>query len=94
MISVEIAYAEADNQWLLSLQLESGSTVAEAIEQSAIRELCPQVVINNDHVGIFGKRCRLSDELSNGDRVEIYRPLLIDPREVRRQRATAKSKGA
>lgn len=90
MISVEIAYAEADNQWLLRLQLEPGSTVAAAIEQSSIRSLCPHVVIDDDHVGIFGKRCQLSDELSNGDRVEIYRPLLIDPREVRRQRAAVK----
>lgn len=87
-ISVEVAYATPEKQAVLRLDLAAGSTVAEAIEQSGIRSLFPELVIDPGAVGIFSRKVPLNHVLRAGDRVEIYRPLVADPKEVRRERAS------
>ena len=86
-ISVEVAHATPHKQAVLRLELAAGSTVAEAIEQSGIRSVFPGLAIAPGAVGIFSRKVPLDHVLGDGDRVEIYRPLVADPKEVRRERA-------
>ncbi len=87
-IPVELAYALPDQQILLSLDVEPGTTVGELIEQSGILEQFPDIDVGKTNkVGIFGKLTKLNTVLREKDRVEIYRPLIADPKEVRRRRA-------
>ncbi len=89
MISVEVVYGLPEQQELLSLQVVEGTTVQEAIEQSGVLEEFPEIDLCSNKVGIFGKLTRLSQVLREKDRVEIYRPLIADPKEVRKKRAAA-----
>jgi putative ubiquitin-RnfH superfamily antitoxin RatB of RatAB toxin-antitoxin module len=82
-----VAYATPKRQLVLPLYVPRGCTVAEAIERSAIREEFPGLVVDFDAVGIFGRKAPAGQVLEPGDRVEIYRPLIADPREARRERA-------
>jgi len=86
-LRVEVIYALPQRTYRRSLELEDGATVGEAIERSKIADDLPDIVIADQRVGVFGKPCSLKQPLRDGDRVEIYRPLLCDPKEVRRQRA-------
>jgi hypothetical protein len=86
-IRVEVAYAKQDNQALIELDVAPGSTVQEAINRSGILERFPEIDLNENKVGIFGKLARLDTQLNKGDRVEIYRPLIADPKEQRKKRA-------
>lgn len=90
-IRVEVAYATPDKQTLLSFEVPQGCTVAEAIGLSGIREEFPDMEQDPKAVGIFSRKVSLDDELREGDRVEIYRPLLADPKEMRKRRARADS---
>ncbi|HIG90866.1 MAG: RnfH family protein [Methylococcales bacterium] len=87
LIAVEVAYARSDQQMIIPLQITQGGSVADAIEQSGIISLIPEINLMTNKVGIFGKVCSLDRQLRSGDRVEIYWPLKIDPKESRRQRA-------
>lgn len=89
MISVEVAYAMPTEQKIISLQVEEGTTAYEAVVRSRIAEMFSGININSDPMGIFGKAIKTPKEqiLRSGDRVEIYRPLTIDPKEVRAKRA-------
>ena len=87
LIDVAVAYALSQRHWLLPLRVPVGTTVRDAIELSGIRERVPDLHVGDHRVGIFGKPCALATVLRDGDRVEIYRPLLCDPKEVRRRRA-------
>lgn len=88
LITIEIAYAKPLEQVLLSLQVPLQTTVKQAIIQSNILERFPEIDLEkNNKVGIFGKLVTLNQPLRNGDRIEIYRPLIADPKEVRKQRA-------
>lgn len=89
-IPVEVAYALPDEQLILSLQVEAGTTIKQAIEQSGILEKYPQINLGKDKVGVFGKAQKLDTILQTRDRIEIYRPITCDPKEVRRQRAKKK----
>jgi putative ubiquitin-RnfH superfamily antitoxin RatB of RatAB toxin-antitoxin module len=91
MIAVEVAYALPDTQFLLALDVPWGTTLAEAVELSGLREKISGLALDDDHVGVFGKKRSLDFVLRNGDRVEIYRPMIADPKEVRRQRAKGKA---
>ena len=93
MITVEVAYALPTEQKIIALQVEEGSTVFEAVARSRIAELFPQIDINKDPMGIFGKAIKdpKTQVLNSGDRIEIYRPLIIDPKDARAARA-AKAK--
>jgi len=84
---VEVAYALPEVQVILPVEVEEGSTVRQAIEQSGILGRFPDIDIDKTKVGIFGKLTKLDNALRARDRVEIYRPLIADPKEVRKQRA-------
>jgi len=84
---IEVAYAKPCGQVVLKLDLADGSTAEEAIIESGILQHFPEIDLANNKVGIFGKLCKLDQALRAGDRVEIYRPLLVDPKEMRRTRA-------
>ncbi len=86
-IQVEVVYGLADKQSLLSLQVDEGVTVEEAITQSGVLEEYPEIDLSKNKVGLFGKLTKLSQILRDKDRVEIYRPLIADPKEVRKKRA-------
>jgi putative ubiquitin-RnfH superfamily antitoxin RatB of RatAB toxin-antitoxin module len=86
-IRVEVAYATPARQILLGIEVPPDCTVAEAIELSGIREAFPEMDPVPAAVGIFSRKVALDHKLQDGDRVEIYRPLLVDPREMRKQRA-------
>lgn len=86
-ISVEVVYALPDRQRLLSLRVPSGCTAREAVDRSGIREEFPEIDPDRQPLGVFGRRCPPDRELREGDRVEIYRPLKADPKEVRRELA-------
>jgi putative ubiquitin-RnfH superfamily antitoxin RatB of RatAB toxin-antitoxin module len=87
LISVEVAYALPERQWLLALQVQAGTTVRDAIAISGILRHCPEVALDRVPVGIFGEPVSLDEVLQEGDRVEIYRPLHADPKVVRRELA-------
>ncbi|MDH5433716.1 MAG: RnfH family protein [Gammaproteobacteria bacterium] len=89
-INIEIIYPLPDEQKLLTLAVKSGSTIEQAIHESGILELYPEIDLNENKVGIFSKASPLETELREGDRIEIYRPLIADPKEVRRQKALKK----
>jgi putative ubiquitin-RnfH superfamily antitoxin RatB of RatAB toxin-antitoxin module len=93
VLSVEVAYATPAKQAIVRLEVPAGCTVREAIEQSNIREQFPGMRVEPDAVGIFSRKVSLEDELSEGDRVEIYRPLIADPKESRRKRAAKPGRG-
>lgn len=87
MINVEVVYANAKKQAVLSVSLAEQATVQAAIEQSGILQQYPEINLNENKVGIYSELVTLDTQLSDGDRVEIYRPLNITPMEARRLRA-------
>ena len=97
LIPVEVAYARLEQQCIIKLDVAAGTTVEQAIEQSRILETFPEIDLAAAKVGIFGKLKKPTEILRAGDRVEIYRPLIADPKEVRKRRAAqgkAMKKGA
>jgi len=96
-IPVEVAYALAERQLILGLDVAPDTTLEAVIRASGILDKFPEIDLDKNKVGIFGKPGKLGDTLHAGDRVEIYRPLIADPKEVRKQRAAqgkAMKKGA
>lgn len=86
-ITVEVVCATPDKQVLRALEVPPGTTAMEAIERSGIRDEFPDIEIRADAIGVFSRKVGPDHVLQPGDRVEIYRPLLADPKEMRRQRA-------
>ena len=84
---VEVAYALSDKQSLISLEVEEGTTIKEAIEASGVLDTYGQINLTRDKVGIFSKFATLDTVLCENDRVEIYRPLIADPKKVSKERA-------
>lgn len=87
LLRVEVAYALRERQVLLALEVEEGTSAKQAIEHSGILRQFPQIDLARDGIGVFGKVVPLDTPLRDGDRVEIYRPLLADPKQARRERA-------
>lgn len=87
LITVEVAHALADRQQILTVTVPADATIEEAIRQSDILNLFPEIDLENQKVGVFSQLKKLGDSLRQGDRVEIYRPLIADPKESRRNRA-------
>lgn len=85
-ILVEVAYALPEKQHIVSLEIEESATIEEIIKQSGILTLFPDINLEKQQVGVFSQQKKLSDHVRYGDRIEIYRPLLIDPKEARRKR--------
>ncbi len=86
-INVEVAYATPEKQIIRAVNVDAGTTIGAAIVQSGIMMDFPDLDLEGAKVGIFGKVAAMITVLSEGDRVEIYRPLIADPKEVRRKRA-------
>lgn len=92
-IPVEVAYALPQGQKIVALDVASGTTAFEAAEKSGIAGMFPDLDLETSDMGVFGKVVKPRDyQLSPGDRVEIYRPLIADPKEVRKKRAAEKAK--
>jgi putative ubiquitin-RnfH superfamily antitoxin RatB of RatAB toxin-antitoxin module len=88
MAVVEVVYALPRRQTLLRLEVEEGTPLGRALELSGVRGLFPEIDPATAKVGIYGKPAALDTPLRDGDRVEIYRPLIANPKEVRKK-ATA-----
>lgn len=88
-IHVEVAFALPEDQIILPIDVAEGTTIEQAIHLSGIISRFPQIDLQENKVGIFGKLSKLTEPLRAGDRVEIYRGLIADPKEVRRKRAAA-----
>lgn len=86
-IPIEVAYAKADEQMVIPLTVIKGINVQQAIEISNILHFFPEIDLAQNKVGIFSKICTLNTLLREGDRVEIYRALIADPKKIRQQRA-------
>ena len=86
-INIEVVYALPHEQRLLRVRLAEGATVEDAIRQSGVLDAFPDIDLAKNKVGIFSKLVKLDEKLRDKDRVEIYRPLIADPKEVRRKRA-------
>lgn len=88
-INIEIVYALPNEQTLLKKKVPAGTTVADAVQQSGILEKYPEIELAKAKFGIFAKLTKGDTVLRDKDRIEIYRPLIADPKEVRRRRAEA-----
>ena len=86
-ICVDVIYALPTRQDVVSLQLPTGGTVQQAIEQSRLLVKYPDIDLTKNKVGVFAKLVKLDSTLRDRDRIEIYRPLIADPKEVRKKRA-------
>ncbi len=86
-INVEVIYALPDRQEVASLTLPDGSTAGQAIEASGLLTKHPEIDMSKNKLGIYAKLAKADTALRDRDRVEIYRPLIADPKEVRKQRA-------
>jgi putative ubiquitin-RnfH superfamily antitoxin RatB of RatAB toxin-antitoxin module len=87
MVNVEVAYAKPEEQVVVTVAMQEGVTVEAAIKVSGLLELFPEIAKSELNAGIFGVACKLDQLVSEGNRIEIYRPLVHDPKEARRQRA-------
>lgn len=86
-IAVEVVYALPQKQYLQRVTLDEGATVEQAIQASGLLALHDDIDLSKNKVGIYSRPAKLQDVVNDGDRVEIYRPLIADPKELRRQRA-------
>ncbi len=84
---VEVIYALPDQQKLLKVELQEGQTARDAIELSGVLTRYPELNIESMVIGLFGKKTKMDQKLRSRDRVEIYRPLIADPKEVRKRKA-------
>ena len=86
-ILVEVSYASPTKQIIISIKVPINFNVKQAIEKSGIQKKFLEIDLSKNNVGIFGKQTTLGHSLKNKDRIEIYRPLIIDPKELRRKKA-------
>jgi hypothetical protein len=87
MYQIEVAFGLPHKQQLITLNVAPGTTVEQAIQQSGILSIFPEIDLSKNAVGIWNRVVKLTDTVENGDRIEIYRPLMADPKEVRKKRA-------
>lgn len=93
MLGISVCYASDRQEWLRTLQVNAGTTIGEAIERSGLLEAFPDINLTTQPVGIYAKKKTLDTVLRERDRIEIYRPLVADPKESRRKRAAKKHDG-
>ncbi|MDH3640071.1 MAG: RnfH family protein [Gammaproteobacteria bacterium] len=86
-IAVEVVFALAERQELVAVKVSAGTTAGEAVKQSGVAKIFPEQDLSECQLGIWGQPVEHDRQLKDGDRIEIYRCLLIDPREARRQLA-------
>jgi len=85
-ISVEVVYAQADEQCVIELDLPPAATAVEAVRRSGLLERYPEIDVETARFGLHGRLIAGGAPLTDGDRVEIYRPLRADPKQARRRR--------
>lgn len=88
---VEVAYALPNEAFLKAFEVDETSTVGAVIELSGVLKRYPEIDLTKQQVGVFGKIVALNDTLREKDRIEIYRPLLADPKEVRKRKAAERA---
>ena len=94
MINIEVVFALPTTATCLSLEVQPGCTAEQAVIQSGIIEKCPEIDVNALTLGVWNRTVKANYELKDGDRIEIYRPLIADPKDARRKRAEkAKEEG-
>lgn len=91
-ILIELVYALPDEQKILEIEVAPDTNVKQAIELSGILQQYPEIDLTKNKVGIFSKVTKLDTLLRERDRIEIYRPLIADPKEVRKKKALKKTK--
>ena len=87
LMTIEVVYALADKQELFTIKLPLGASAIEAVEASGVLKKYPEIDLSKNKLGVFAKLVKPDTPLRDRDRVEIYRPLIADPKEVRKQRA-------
>jgi len=87
LLAVSVCYASERHEWLRPMQVAPGTTIGEAIERSGVLEAFPDINLTTQAVGIYAKKKTLDTVLRERDRIEIYRPLVADPKDSRRRRA-------
>lgn len=91
-IVVEVAYAYPDKYFLKKVYLDNPISIQNVILQSGVLEKFTEIDLRENKIGIFSRPAKLTDLVEDGDRIEIYRPLIADPKEIRRQRAEQQKK--
>lgn len=95
MIHVEVVYALPQEQRVMKLVVNKQMTVEEIIEKSGVLDIYPEIDLSKNKVGVFSRNVKLDATVRDKDRIEIYRPLLADPKDIRRKRAEqAKAAGS
>ncbi|MFY2764997.1 RnfH family protein [Arenimonas sp. MALMAid1274] len=92
MLAVEVVYALPDRSWRVAVQLPAGATVADALALADLGAQVPGLDVDPARLAVFGRSATLQTTLHDGDRVEILRPLLADPKQARRERARSAGK--
>lgn len=92
MAKIEVVYAKPEKQWIIELNIDLPATLLQSIEKSNILELCPEINLKVNKVGLFGEIVELDHAVKDLDRVEIYRPLAIDFMEKRFEKVAEKRK--
>ena len=93
-IKIEVVYGTSQKQELLALSVDEGTTIEAAIKSSGIMDIFQEIDLTKNKVGVWNRTAKLTDTLEDLDRIEIYRPLIADPKEVRKRRAEkAKEEG-
>ncbi len=87
MLTIEVIYATPEQQKLITIEIAHGSNVEQCIQQSGVLTEFPEINLQETKVGIFSQVKPLNHQVQDGDRIEIYRPLIADPKAVRRKRA-------
>ncbi|MBK1643318.1 RnfH family protein [Thiocapsa imhoffii] len=86
-LQVTLVHVGREAQFQRSFEVQQGSHISEVIAQSGVLDVCPEIDLSVNQVGIFGKVAKLEQVVADGDRVEIYRPLIADPKQARKKRA-------
>lgn len=87
-VHIEVVYALPEQQWLCALRLSSGTTALEAVHLSQVAQHLPNQSLEGCAFGVFGRLIKPEHYcVQDGDRLELYRPLRVDPKEIRKQRA-------
>ncbi|KJG14466.1 hypothetical protein UB37_16760 [Photobacterium iliopiscarium] len=94
LIHVEVVFALPNVQRVLKLAVVAETSIQAIIEQSGILTMYPEIDLNINKIGIYSRNVKLDATARDGDRIEIYRPLVADPREIRRKRAEQAKKDA
>ncbi|KAE9534730.1 RnfH family protein [Ursidibacter arcticus] len=91
-IVVEVVYAYPEKYFLKKIELENPISIQNVILQSGVLQKYTEIDLRENKIGIFSRPAKLTDLVENGDRIEIYRPLVADPKEIRRKRAEQQKK--